>query len=745
MKPVLFMWILFVSFICPFSFLAQNISIESGSTYAVVVGISDYHNERIPDLQFAHEDAIAFANYLKSPSGGSIEEDQIKLLLNQEATVGQMYAAFDWLIEHCKKGDRAIIYFSGHGDVETNTRKQAGFLLAYDTPPHNYRAGAFAIYFLQDIIETLDFDNKVQVILINDACRAGKLAGASYGGPGATTAALSYQYAHEIKILSCQPDEFSLEGEQWGGGCFSYHLLNGLYGLADKNRDLNISLLELERYLSEKVPEEAAPHSQIPMAFGNKSTRLTTVVKTKLDQLQAQEEKEEATISLIKSKTIKNLVLEIADSNILRLYQDFMIAIDKGHLLNTPDGSKSADELYMRLSKEPSMEKMYGLMKRNFAAALQDSAQLAINALLTADRDYLVGRWFVKEKYPYPRYLHRATELLGPDHYLYATLKANQHYFEAWNLIFSLNGKKIAQDSLKLIESLNKFHLALSLSPQAAYLHEGLARVYKYKQVLAIDSAIVSLQRAITLAPSWAIPYYEMAGIFFDKKDLETAELWYQKSITVDSTFFGAYNKLAYIYRRQKQPEKAVHILRKALQIDSTDYYSYFSLAAALMYQKKYEEAIQVYLNLAPYLPDKVKVITKYNIDLLDIYLYVGYLEKAKSLCMKMLEMKRDSAVAYAGLGFVDLYRGNHNTAWDQFTIAAKLSNETYYTHLNFASYYAMTGKLDKALEWMELALKKGNQDYHWISTSISFDPLRKLPAFKKLMQKYFPKRYIQN
>ena len=25
------------------------------------------------------------------------------------------------------------------------------------------------------------------------------------------------QYANEVKILSCQPNEFSLEGEQWGG------------------------------------------------------------------------------------------------------------------------------------------------------------------------------------------------------------------------------------------------------------------------------------------------------------------------------------------------------------------------------------------------------------------------------------------------------------------------------------------------------------------------------------------------
>ncbi|MBK7305024.1 MAG: hypothetical protein IPI90_17740 [Saprospiraceae bacterium] len=47
------------------------------------------------------------------------------------------------------------------------------------------------------------------------------------------------------KILSCQPNEFSLEGEQWGGGrgVFSYHLVDGLFGLADRNNDGLITLV----------------------------------------------------------------------------------------------------------------------------------------------------------------------------------------------------------------------------------------------------------------------------------------------------------------------------------------------------------------------------------------------------------------------------------------------------------------------------------------------------------------------
>jgi hypothetical protein len=54
---------------------------SSGSIYAVVVGISDYQDEDIPDLRFADKDALAFAGYLQSPSGRSLDEDHLKVMI----------------------------------------------------------------------------------------------------------------------------------------------------------------------------------------------------------------------------------------------------------------------------------------------------------------------------------------------------------------------------------------------------------------------------------------------------------------------------------------------------------------------------------------------------------------------------------------------------------------------------------------------------------------------------------------
>ena len=93
---------------------------NAGSTYAVIVGISDYQSDSIPDLRYAHRDAEAFADFLRGPSGGNIPTEQIRILLNREGTTAQFAQALGWLMEKCKPEDRAVIFFPG---TETWKRK----------------------------------------------------------------------------------------------------------------------------------------------------------------------------------------------------------------------------------------------------------------------------------------------------------------------------------------------------------------------------------------------------------------------------------------------------------------------------------------------------------------------------------------------------------------------------------------------------------------------------------------------
>ncbi|MEZ5196633.1 MAG: caspase family protein [Bacteroidales bacterium] len=191
-------------------------------TKAIIVGVSDYVN--IQSLNYAHTDAQNVYNFLISDAGGNVNPDNIVLLLNSEATSANIYAALDWLVDEAKEGERIIIYFSGHGDLESKTIRQNGFLLGHDSPKNCYMSGGtVGVGYLQDYLETIALKSKSDILLITDACRSGKLAG-GYEGASNTTAALAQNWNNITKVLSFQAGEFSFEGDKWKW-CRCFHPL----------------------------------------------------------------------------------------------------------------------------------------------------------------------------------------------------------------------------------------------------------------------------------------------------------------------------------------------------------------------------------------------------------------------------------------------------------------------------------------------------------------------------------------
>lgn len=81
----------------------------TGDKYAVVIGISDYEGTS-NDLQYADDDAVDWANYLKSIGY------QVKLLLDREATAQAIEDAINWLLSvEDEPGDFVAFIYSGHG------------------------------------------------------------------------------------------------------------------------------------------------------------------------------------------------------------------------------------------------------------------------------------------------------------------------------------------------------------------------------------------------------------------------------------------------------------------------------------------------------------------------------------------------------------------------------------------------------------------------------------------------------
>jgi tetratricopeptide (TPR) repeat protein len=253
-----------------------------GKLWAVVIGVSSYKNLAPKDqLQFAHRDAEDFAAFLRSPNGGGYPASQLTLLTNQKATLSEIRSALGTVLPRSvQPDDMVVIFFAGHGVVEGETD---GYLLAYDSDPQNLYATALQVSDLNRIIS--DRLNARSVILIADACHSGRLGLTARGAR--ENQALITRFLDEVgrsskgvfRLLGSRPDQLSYEGTSWGNGhgAFTWYLLEGLRGRADRDNDGFVREGELLDYLTDTV-SNATKALQIPTAAGNIDAKLPLAV-----------------------------------------------------------------------------------------------------------------------------------------------------------------------------------------------------------------------------------------------------------------------------------------------------------------------------------------------------------------------------------------------------------------------------------------------------------------------------------
>ncbi len=752
---------------------AQTIQLESEkTTRAVVIGISDYQSEDIPDLQYADRDAEAFVTFLKSSAGGNLNTDNIKLLTNKKATTGGLVKELDWLIDESKEGDIAIIYFSGHGDVEKKYLGDPGYLLTWDSPPRSYMAGAFSIANLEIIISTLSLENKAKVIVITGACRAGNLAGEKIGGAQLSNANLAKQFANETKILSCQHDEYSIEGEQWGEGrgVFSYHLIEGLYGFADKNNDSKVTLSEIDRYLEDKVTVEAKPHIQNPMTIGNKTEQLSNVDQELLDNLQEYKKQSVISFSKIDQKGFVNEVLSSVDSNIVTLYYAFQKAMENKQFFE-PKAS-CADTLYSQLIEVPELEPLYSHMRRNYAAALQDDAQQVINRMLFQPEKE-AGIWISPSRMRliygnYPKMLDRAAELLGNDHYMYPVLKARQLFFEGSYI--SLKRIRL-KDKLNGEKAIKKFRESLKWQPNSPHTFYFMANTFLWN-LEEIDSAYYYIQKAIEYAPAWRLPLYSYIADLSHKRYFNEAKALLDNIDVVDSTNIHFLNALFAYNFFIGQFERSYEYGNLIMTIDSSAYYYYTGMIQACGFLGQKEKALEIFNYVIQY--DSLTPFPHYYLG--SMYYLKGEYENAISCLDKALSLDSSFIWPYSLIGDSYLRLEKHEEA-ELVLLAGYDKDSTYmplvnalggvyagkeeltkavyfykkaidYDDSNMLPYYNLAMVQSKqnnimdALRNLEIFLQKGGTIYYdHIQTNTDLDPLRELPEYKELMKKYFPEK----
>jgi len=285
-------------------FDSKFLKIKPDDTYAVIVGINSYKDSRIPKLNYTYADAKAIYELLLNPVRAGLKEENIKLLLNEDATLFNLKNTVSgWLFQNATVNSTVLIYFAGHGGLESDRTGEekdgiSKYLLPWDCNCDNLYASALSNSELRQLLSTVKARN---IIFFMDSCYAGGLSskGARDFGNVDDFGKKIAEAEGRVVIASAKSNQRSWEDESIGHGIFTYHLLDALSGKADYDNDGYVSLSEVYKYLQNNVPDSARKlsHSiQEPLLAGDITKDLFLTVnaerlKEKLEELKLKRKK----------------------------------------------------------------------------------------------------------------------------------------------------------------------------------------------------------------------------------------------------------------------------------------------------------------------------------------------------------------------------------------------------------------------------------------------------------------------
>ena len=521
-----------------------------GQIYAVLVGINDYPEMPNQPLAFADRDAHMFYDYLRSPRGGSVPEENLLLLVNQEATAAAIRKGMEEFLPSRGGSNDTVIFFIGaHAGV--GARDPANpYILAYDSTPENLPDTAIR---MQEVRDLLDYSlpDAGNVLIFIDVCRAGRIGTFKNRLSHVSEFWGRYQSQEAFGILASDSNEEAWESSAYGNGhgAFSYFLLRGLNGDADRNQDGTIAANELYFYVSDMV-REGTRERQHPRLTGDMPGERALPVNLNgpgidLPGWSVPQQLQDRGTSRSATQPIAPFALpeDVAADQRVQL---FLEALRDKHLLGPdPDSAQALfADLRVSLASNPTA---LARLEIQLSIALQDAGQ---QILLT----YLAGedQPQLQTDFQFGARLFEAASVLDPGA---LALRSRTWFCTARALLFDGS----LDEALRLLER------ALQLEPNAPYLYNALGLLYL--QQAAYDPAISAFHDAIQYAPHWAYPRHNLAlSLTQVGRSDEAIEVYRAARLAAPDSWFIPYN-LGLVEQRMNRLGDAEDSFREAMRL----------------------------------------------------------------------------------------------------------------------------------------------------------------------------------
>ncbi|WP_017654187.1 caspase family protein [Fortiea contorta] len=236
---------------CPLGINSSNsnniLTTKEGKLWILLVGVNEYQDGSLPNLRYPAVDCQALGAALAKATQGFPHKEVIihHDLASQTPTLTTVRRSLQRIVSQTQPTDSILLYFSGHGILETQTQQVV--LCLADTENDNLLNTGFS---LQEILQILGTSRTNQQLICLDTCHSGdmNLLGINRGkardgsmaetllNPTTQMTNILRKRAAQSKgfcaLLSCDQGQQSWEFPELGHGVFTYYLTRGILGEA---------------------------------------------------------------------------------------------------------------------------------------------------------------------------------------------------------------------------------------------------------------------------------------------------------------------------------------------------------------------------------------------------------------------------------------------------------------------------------------------------------------------------------
>jgi tetratricopeptide (TPR) repeat protein len=247
-------------------------------------------------------------------------------------------------------------------------------------------------------------------------------------------------------------------------------------------------------------------------------------------------------------------------------------------------------------------------------------------------------------------------------------------------------------------EAMNYYQKSLENSPNFSMVYYNLGLLYG--KLEKHEESIKNLEKAISIDKSRSVFYLALGNAYREIKNFKKALENYEKSIKLEAKFSDAYRALVTLLCDQSNYKEAIERSEKLAEFYPSEGWPFGILGLLYFLKKDYQNAVFYYGMAIDYEPEE----SLHYSGLGDIYYHQYELTKAGNMYERAIKL-RPSPWDHKQLARVYQEQGLWNLSERNYQESLRMAPGFYEVHIEMGRFYALTGKLDQAINSFDSAL----------------------------------------